>query len=835
MQAAAAAELRTLQTSVQQAGWSGHGREIAPGEVALPIVSRILPQKRNVSVGGLSVSAVALAAVPQKRNVSVGGLSVSAVALAAVAAVTAVYLVLRCAVYLANASKSRVALRLLAGEEKITDKGAGEPCGDSEENRLTATATDPPGEELGTPDEQDLLKRALRYITELKQFILSIEPVMMQLNVGRRAKCVAIFSVLSLVEFSALYSLLEREQRAGMNAALNAIYKRLWFFRTTIGKANVTKSRHRHFKCVFEFLQRVKGIKPTASALPKSQRLLKIKDLLQLQESALALLKSGLVWLRESLESFEEANDGVQRPDAAVGPAAGAEGTAAAAVGPAAAAANTRVDCVLQAIQKTAYERREQVFLDPLVGAWLREVNTPDKTYGIFRPKYLEQVLQKSPKGQEELLEDLLKTPLGSGDSHREGTRIKEVDAERGAASSSESEAPSKRDEASPPESPRRAFPALEPLDFHHQGSREGHSSTGSAPVPRSPRTSTAAANAPSAAADVPPAPSAKGRSSHVQAPTHRKTGLPHSAPTVLPKLSPSAGAGRPRFSATFAAPKPATLPLVRAREPRFAWASKVSDVMSTAESSDPLPSPKPLPGLSPGSFRAAISAAAAYTPENSTWRPPAAATQAPDFSVPNSASWASPVSLGIWHPLAASQWSPGATAPRQGGFDRSPRPSWPLRSPPAHTISSRYPSSAGAGGASPLQRRVPDEGFPPGTGRFASAPSASRWHLPPSQPLSPSPWLPAEYRSASGTAGQEDSPEVDTWPFTSRVWGPLGTAPPVTGMGYFPTEVPDEPSHPEASSGHAQLAKRLEAAADQHLGEATPPWHPPDSSDSPK
>ncbi|CDJ27917.1 LOW QUALITY PROTEIN: uncharacterized protein EMH_0011350 [Eimeria mitis] len=837
MRAAAAAELRTLPTSVQQADWSDNGWEVASGEVVLPIISRILPQKRNVSVGGLSVSAVALAALPQKRNVSVGGLSVSAVALAAVASVTAVYLVLRCAVYLANASKSRVALRLLSSAEKTTDKGAGEPCRASGKKRPTAAATVSASEEAGALGEQDLLKRAQRYITELKQFIKNSEPLVRELSPGRMAKYTISLLCLSLVEISALYSMLERDERAGIVPEVSKIYNEIWAYRRSLGREHTTKSRERHFKYLHLLLGKLKDAKPVETALAKKQRLLRLNELLQLQEVALGQLNTGLVLLRESLEGSNDPEDIDKAANVAgEGTPSAAERTAAAAGDPGVAdvAEDDRSDEIVRDIQTTVHERRRQVLSDPLLSSWLREVHTPDFHYGIIRSKCLEEIAQQPPKSHQELLEDLRKTPLGSADGHW-SINIKESDEEQGTKSPSETDVPFTRDDISPPESQSRAPRALRTLDTIGQGSRKG---AGPNVISASPSTPTAAAAAAAAAAAVPTGPAPKGKYANLRAQRQHKIVHSRAAPNIRWQVSQPGGAGRPRFSATSAAPHPAALPSARRHVPHAEWPTNVSAVTSVRRSPSPSSPPEALPKPPRDSFNAAISAAAAYAIEAFTLRTPGAAAKPSGISPGFGASPVSVPEHGSWPAAAASYLSPAASAPQQAGFDSVPRASGPRHR--AYSPSSFHldaPSSSGcrrgaAVGTRPLQRRFANEGAPPGTGKLVSTPSASRWHLPTSQPLSPSPWLPAEYRLASGTAGQESSQENDTWPFTSRVWGPLGTAPPVTGVGYFPTEGPDEPSHPEASSEHAQLAKRLEATPDQQLGEATPPWHPLGSTD---
>ncbi|CDJ29813.1 uncharacterized protein EMH_0052860 [Eimeria mitis] len=487
---------------------------------------------------------------------------------------TAVYLVLRCAVYLVNASKSRVALRFLAKAEETTRKEAGEPCtvqdDDQPEAAAGAAGVEREGEVLV---KDELLERARQYVAELANLLSGNEWVFLQLDRDMRARLVAEFLCLSLVEVSALLSLLGRDERAGIEETIPSISTAIGPVYISLCGSGLTQSRRRHLKFLLSLLGSLPNVEPAASTLSMTQRLLKLKQLLELQDMALTQLKYGISALTKAVESSTEAGDD---PTAA---ASAAKGAAAATAGATAtpdlpeAPAECLLDAVVRAIELTVHRRKKQFFVDPILSAWMREVHHQKPHYGLMSTRRLSWLTQRPLKTHSELLEALRATPLGSGNVSLQQTLTEEVDAQQEAATSSAQQELSQSD--------------------------------------------------------------------------------------------------------------------------RLRVSSRL--------------------------YRFPDTAIQCFAMERQVY-------------------------LDMYRRLL------------HRGVSKS------------------------------MQCR---------------------------------------------TAGQEGSPEVDTWPFTSRVWGPLGTAPPVIGAGAFPTEGPEEPSHPEATSGDTQLAERLERAPDKQPGEAAPSWHPPGSSDS--
>ncbi|CDJ27919.1 uncharacterized protein EMH_0011570 [Eimeria mitis] len=475
-------------------GGSDRAREVPPGEVALPVTFRRIRQGWK---GGFE------------------GLSVSVATLAAVAAIAATYLVLHCALYLANARTDRAALRFLSGAEGTANKDHGEPCGALVGNPAAPVAADSAeegeGKALVKPEaeeeylvEQDVLRRVSTYAVELARFIRSAEPLLRRLKTKLRAKCVAALLRLSLMEFAAVFTLLERKERAGMNETISEISSRLWDVRASLGSRGISRPQRRHFKCLYDFLGRITEVEPVAAKLAVRQRLLRIEHLLQLQDVALGQLDAGLFWLRASMKRLEKAKAdakaaaaAAQSTGAAHSDAAEASVAAPAELVPTAAA---RVAAVVEAIEMTVRKRREQVLVDPVISHWLREVHVESLHYGIISRGRLEEITLRPLQTQQELLEDLQSTPLGSGDDPGEKLRLVYGDARGGTASSSVPKAPCRKDKLSPSEKPSRVVRVLRPPKLLEQGSGKKASATGSAPVParhNKPAASAATADAP--------------------------------------------------------------------------------------------------------------------------------------------------------------------------------------------------------------------------------------------------------------------------------------------------------------------------------------------------
>ncbi|CDI84530.1 hypothetical protein EPH_0012460 [Eimeria praecox] len=828
MQTAPAAKPGARPSSL--VGWSDRAWEVSPGEPALPDTAKSPRHKPKRCLTGLSVGVAGLAAV---------------------AALAAAYLLLRCALYLASASKNTGALRYLAGAEGITNRDVEKPCG--------CPAEDPPdpaaaAAEEETLVEQDLLRRARRYATDLRRFIDSSEPLVRQLNSNLRAKCIAAFLCLSVVELSASLSLLTGRERAGVPEEISHIATRISSLRQSIGSKQISRPRQKHIKCLSQLLDKLTEVKPAAAALAQKQRLVTISNLLQLQDMALVQLNAGLFWLRVSLERSKTANhettaaapaaenaalaaesaaSAVERATAATGSAAAAAGDAAAAAGDAAAAAGdaaaaaegtaaaaksaasaadspideaavarARVAAVIEAIEITVHKRRSQVLPDPMLSAWLREVHTQNIHYGIVSHGRLELITLRPLKTHWELLEALKDSPLGWGDEPWKYATLQKADTQQPADSSSVSKARSRRDredELPPPESPSRSPPALGRLQSPPQA-RRGKSATGSVPISASPSTSGAA--------------TAERKDEHATflAACWQTDDSFCSTSKLLPQLSLPTALGRLQGPAVSSAPEPAAASPASDRPPPATWASKVSDATPAgifpgfSLSSDALTRPPS------SSFRAAASATAADSPAGYAMFRQDSAPQLPVASAPSAASWAPILARGGLSASTASQPSAASSAPPRAGFDRTPgasrpRPDGPFSPLPRRHTPTRSPSPDRIAGDSPLQTTGEGGSAFPEAGKHVS--KSSTWQ---SQALdSTSFFRHPNPRSPSDIANSQARVDIYGALVTGIAWGLPEEAPHTPAKGFLQSQGSDKPRPPSPATiaaGFEQLAK---------------------------
>ncbi|CDI81217.1 hypothetical protein, conserved [Eimeria acervulina] len=507
-------------------GGSDSFLQLFPEAVALPVTPRILQHRRSGGFGGLSFSVAAVSTI---------------------AAVATAYLLLRCAFYLADARRSRAAQRLLAGAKRKKNKEPGEPCSvPVEDSAPAAPAASGDGEEALV--ERDLLRRARLYAVGLRRLVSSSECLLRKLNADLRAKCVALFSSLSLVEFSSLLSLLERRDRAGMHEDVSEITSRLWAIRESIGRRVISLPRHRHIKCLHLLLRTLTEVPPVTMAIAEKQRLLRIHQLLQLQEMALGQLNVGLVWLRTSLESTKTRGN-------AKAPAGGAE------TGAALAAADARIAEAVEAMGVTVRKRREQVLVDPLLSSWLRSTHGRNLHYGLISRSRLQEITIRPLQTHRELLEDLQASPLGSGNEPWGHIRVEDSDAPQAAVSAPGS--PCRGDQVPPPEGPAGAPLPQRRLKHGSQGSRKKVGSTPATAVSSLPSTSTSA---------VVGANTAEKNHAAFQGSSRPTPVALLDASNIFSHVSPPASASGPQVASLPAAPQQASVPSARNRPLEATW-----------------------------------------------------------------------------------------------------------------------------------------------------------------------------------------------------------------------------------------------------------------------
>ncbi|CDJ33235.1 uncharacterized protein EMH_0015230 [Eimeria mitis] len=630
----------------------------------------------------------------------------------------AVYLVLRCAVYLVNASKSRVALRFLAKAEETTRTEAGEPCtvqdDDQPEAAAGAAGAEREGEVLLV---DDLLERARRYVTELETLLRVNTFVFTQLDNALKFMLVAEFLCLCLMEFSALYSLMERRERAGMQELISNIYIKIQSLGNRMNWRQLTPARRRHIQFLYSLFDRLSEVDPPTGAFEERQRLSRMKELLTLQEMALGQLDYGFSALRECVESGRKRSDD---PKAGASPAKGAAAATQGAVAPPdvpEAPESVTVRSVFMAIERTAHKRRDQNLMDKHLSAWMRMKHYEKPHYSIMSTHRLLKATGQPMQTHKELLEDLQATPLGLRDVSVRATSGTGIYTDKTTASSSVQEEPSQEKKESPQDN--HDSRALGPLERPSQHSPTGPGTEGPSPAAASPGTSTAAGGVPAAQTNQPA----------VEAPSHGETVPIYTAPNRPPQVSSPAAPGHLQGSAVSAAAEPVTVPSAGVHSPQALWTTNASTAAPVGRVSSPSSSDEALPRPPPSSFTAAVSSAAAYSPQSFTLRTPSTAAQPPStspafdtprasvpteplptpspssssaavpsaaalaqealtlsaptaaaqpavFSDPHFAPWVSPSSLSIWAPLSASHWSPAVSAPTQGGIDSSPLPS---------------------------------------------------------------------------------------------------------------------------------------------------------------
>ncbi|CDJ60764.1 hypothetical protein EMWEY_00034650 [Eimeria maxima] len=699
MQIVAAAGEGALPTQVHLLRFGDSALEVFPEDAVHPVTSKSLRHRWNGGVGGVGPRVAAIAAV---------------------VAVAAAYLVLHCVLYLANSNKSRGALRFLAGAEARGGIHTGESCNVLEEEPPPASATSVATKlaESEGLDEEELLRQARKYVIDLTQFVEESENVILQLDTPLRSRCIAAFLCVAVVELSALYSLLEEPKREDMLQQTVKIRSRIQDVRDTLNTSEISSSRQRHHACLDKLLSRLNEVPPPSADLTQSQQLVKMKHLLQLQKLELDQLCTGLAWLKESLESSKSAtNVSKAAATGGKGAAPNAKGVEAVAA-PRGVSTDYILDSIVTSIEVTVHRRRGHVFLDQLLGGWLRKTHETISHYGIMSPGAIDGILRRPHKSHCEHMRTMETTPLASGEKPWENDLVQRTIAARKTPDKPVSQTPSKVCKGLRSEGRRNASRAPRKLAPRHHKPKATAGAAMSAPTSSSSTTSATAAITTSTAAAAPQQPGSPregsqavadpcGSSPTLSSPTmpvpddavvavttavSERKDQPLSVSNRLETESPSAvsnelSPGWPPTPASLPQHPAASLPSGTAvsfsasgREPAAASTSTTpaaTDVgISSGSSLSPETSPRPL-----ASSFGAPAPTAAFSSQDFTL--PTQGPAAPallSHSHPRP-SWAAVAARGVSPASSAFHPLPAAPVLPEAGFDRAPGASRPRRS----------------------------------------------------------------------------------------------------------------------------------------------------------
>ncbi|CDJ48484.1 hypothetical protein EBH_0020640 [Eimeria brunetti] len=762
--------------------------ESSPEEVVLPVTLRGLRERRNRRFGWIDSRVAALVAT---------------------AAVAVAYLVLRCVLYLTSASK-RTAPRFLAGADGTTNKDPEVPCSapsDGARGGATGAAADRKGRE--GLDGRVLLERANRQAIELKGLIEGNRQLFLMVERDLRANCMTRLLCLCLVEFAALFSLVEGKDRVGIIARIYDISKEITVHRDALSKEGALYKRRRHLRFLHTLFDRLPQVGRPATALGEQERLVKMKELLSLQEVAVMQVQSGLSWLNKSLQPPGNATDEAK---------AAATATKGAAVDSRAAAAayEARVTAAILAIERTVHQRRDQIITDPLLSHWLREVYNEEPRYGIMSSHRFAELVQSPLQPHSQLLEALQATPLGSGVVPWEWHVPEDIPVPEGVAFLLAREAPSGGDAVSPPTDPTHRRRRTQSEKAPRLRARKQVDANGSTPV--------ASVSAPPSTLTAVPGvlPSVEAMHASVDATSTLPRAVTLHAASSVPSQAWSAAAGG-YFEgiAASAAPRGGVSP-GRTRAGQATWAAsggKVAGVSSSGKSLDSPLSQGLLPISAPSSFRGAVSSVATLPSGAFGLSMPDAAAQPPVASFAPETSWVSQPAPSALPAAPATYPPPPAFAAGPGGFGAGAGRTFhgiPVPSPSQlHATPTHPPSPRTAGAAWPPQ--VTREG---GSGLHGARGDVHGFWASqapgPQAVLSPS----SEHTKSHyplQTAGTQEGVEAFNWPLNVGIWGPLERAVQIPSDG-FSNKPPDEAA---IDAGLQQLGKLFRGTSDERPSRA--------------
>ncbi|CDJ59901.1 hypothetical protein EMWEY_00059300, partial [Eimeria maxima] len=132
-----------------------------------------------------------------------------------------------------------------------------------------------------------------------------------------------------------------------------------------------------------DFLRELPELDFVGNSMPPVEHLSKLAQLLTLQQTALTQIQGGMQHLAKRYA--EKPGSTPDQPE----------------------------EDLLAALHRTTDLRRDQVFQDRVVGRWLIEQHKPGSRSGLAGQKVIEPCIACSPNPHEELLKELLNTPLG--------------------------------------------------------------------------------------------------------------------------------------------------------------------------------------------------------------------------------------------------------------------------------------------------------------------------------------------------------------------------------------------------------------------------------------
>ncbi|CDI82044.1 hypothetical protein EAH_00064380 [Eimeria acervulina] len=316
---------------------------------------------------------------------------------AALAVVATAYLLLRCSVQFGDSKKPKGITRLLSAAEDEGRDPAG-PCAPAgvEERALIAVG----GELLG---EEQVLDRAKRYASGLAKVVQESRSAFLQLPTPLSVKGFTNMLRLSVLEMAALCSLLEPIRRQSLLQAVDSIKSELILFRSLLASKRKVRASVRHIDCLHEFLQELPKMDFEGTSMSPADRLLKLAQLVSLQQAALAQVQHCVRLLAVCCRKRTGSPP---------------EDTAVEYVG---------------ALHTTSELRRRHVFQDILLSRWLRQKHSEGSHFGLAAPRVIQTITETPQKPHDELLKELLNTPLGLRYQQKSSGALEQAGIEAGA------------------------------------------------------------------------------------------------------------------------------------------------------------------------------------------------------------------------------------------------------------------------------------------------------------------------------------------------------------------------------------------------------------------
>ncbi|CDJ51124.1 hypothetical protein EBH_0039400 [Eimeria brunetti] len=236
---------------------------------------------------------------------------------------------------------------------------------------------EPAGREL--LDEAELLMKADKYTLDLAHTIRESRTGAPLMREGASVKGFTCLLRYCIVELAALCSLLNHTQRNSLVHAVNIVKYEILSFRRVFELARATL---RHLDRMHSFLEDLPKMDFAAASISSAERLSKLDELLTLQHVALTQMRDGVRTLAAHCQKGETAESEVAW------------------------------DC-MGGMHKTAGARRDQIFRDPMLSKWLRDIQLKTPHFGLVSVAAIRNITSTPPMSYQEHLNELLSTPLG--------------------------------------------------------------------------------------------------------------------------------------------------------------------------------------------------------------------------------------------------------------------------------------------------------------------------------------------------------------------------------------------------------------------------------------